>query len=120
MVGAALVKQLPIEEDAGALGDLSLHQQTLNRREELSVLSELGAELGLPGPGLGAGDEPVRVRDDVAVGDDRGGPVDLVHVAQGNPGLETEVGHHTLQPEASEDSPHVLEMNERIRFLPYF
>ena len=108
MVGAALVKQLPIEEDAGALGDPGLHQQLLNRCEELSVLSELGAGLGLPGPGLGAGDEPVRVPDDVAVGDNRGGAVDLVHVAQSDPGLETEVGHHTLQSIAIEDFPHVL------------
>ena len=112
VVGAALVEQLPIKEDTGALGDPGLHQQVLHPREELSVPSELGAGLGLPGPGLGAGDEPVRVPDHVAVGDDRGGAVDLVHVAQGDPGLQTEVRHHSLQPAASEDFPHVLQMEE--------
>ena len=113
VVGAALVKQLPIEEDAGAPGDPGLHQIILGSFEELSVAGKLLTELGLPRPGFGPGDEPVRVPDDVAVGDDRGGPVDLVHVAQRDPGLETEVGHHPLQPVASEDFPHVL-INEHM------
>ena len=108
MVCAALVEQLPIEEDAGAPGDPGLHQMLLDSFKELSVAGKLVTELGLPGPGLGPGDQPVRVPDGVAVGDDRRGPVDLVHVAQRDPGLETEVGHHTLQPVASEDFPHVL------------
>ena len=62
--------------------------------------------------GPSSGNEPVRVLDGVTVGDDCRGPVDVVHVAQGDPGLQAEVGHQLLQARAAEHSPQMINLVE--------